>query len=212
MKKCFSLFIAFLTIFSLCGCGISPTEKPTESESYATTQTPAAAPSQTAEDTAVAVIPSSTVPPTTEKKTQPSTERTSEKTPEPSTEAQTLAPSTTEAVIQKTGEMAYSDSPDNRYIKAISEKYNVNASLLAALYTVPENDSNIVLQFDGSKNENGAIIRNKKTLVAIYSIDKELNSKCASENKEMNEYSYSEMKVIFFSTTKYIMPEFSELK
>ena len=56
------------------------------------------------------------------------------------------------------------------------------------------------------------IIRNKNTLIAIYSIDKALNSKRASEDRKLNEYSFGEMKVMFFSTTTYIMPEFEELK
>ncbi len=120
-------------------------------------------------------------------------------------------PSTTK-VLEKTGEMAFSDDVNNRYISAISSKYGVDAKTLVALYTVPENDSNIVLQFDGTQNADGSLIRNKDTLIAIYSIDKSLNSKRASEDKKLNEYSYGEMKVMFISTTTYIMPEFEELK
>ncbi len=212
MKKYVSLFIAFLTIFSLCGCGAKTEITPSESESYATTETPTTTITYNSEETMVAVIPSSTAPTTTEVKKEPSTLNIPTTSTQPSTKKETAAPTTLEATIQKTGEMAFSDSADNRYIKAISEKYGVNAQLLVALYTVPENDSNIVLQFDGSTDANGTLIRNKDSLVAIYTIDKSLNSKCASEDKNLNEYPYGEMKVIYFSTTKYIMPEFSELK
>jgi hypothetical protein len=66
----------------------------------------------------------------------------------------------------------------------------------------------MVLEFDGSTDGNGKLIRTKDTLIAIYTIDKNLNSKRASENRSLNEYSYGEMKVMFISTTKYIMPEF----
>ena len=118
------------------------------------------------------------------------------------------APATTEKVYEKTGEMAFSDSADNKYIKAIVDKYGVNAENLVALYTVPDNDGNIVLEFDGSTDGNGKLIRNEDTLISIYSIDKNLNSKRASEKLSLNEYSYGEMKVMFFSTTTYIMPEF----
>ena len=76
----------------------------------------------------------------------------------------------------KTGEMAFSDDPNNRYISAVATKYSLDSSTLVALYTVPENDANIVLEFDGSKDSNGKLIRTDKTLVAIYSIDKALNS------------------------------------
>lgn len=129
----------------------------------------------------------------------------------PTTEESTTVPQTTKK-LEKTGEMEFSDNPDNRYISAVASKYGVNAENLVALYTVPENDSNIVLQFDGTKDADGTLIRNKNTLIAIYSIDRELNSKRASEDGSLNEYSYGEMKVMFFSTTTYIMSEFEELK
>lgn len=110
----------------------------------------------------------------------------------------------------KTGEMAFSDDPGNRYINAVATKYGLDSSRLVALYTVPENDANIVLEFDGSKDSNGKLVRTDKTLVAIYSIDKALNSKCASKNSSKNEYPYGEMMVMFITTTKHIMPEFEE--
>jgi flagellar capping protein FliD len=114
------------------------------------------------------------------------------------------------APIEKTGDMAFTTSAKNKYIKAVAEKYNVEKSNLAAIYTVPENDSNIVLQFDGSTNGNGKPIRTKDTLVAIYTIDKKLNSRRASQDLKLNEYDYGEMKVIFFTTTRHIMPEFEK--
>lgn len=120
----------------------------------------------------------------------------------------TPEPTTTEKVYEKTGEMSFSDSADNKYINAIVTKYGVNAEYLVALYTVPDNDGNIVLEFDGTRDGNGKLIRDESTLISIYSIDKNLNSKRASEKLSLNEYSYGEMKVMFLSTTKYIMPEF----
>ncbi|MBR5441701.1 MAG: hypothetical protein IKV44_01980 [Clostridia bacterium] len=110
--------------------------------------------------------------------------------------------------LGKTGEMAFSDDPSNRYISAVATKYGVDSKRLVALYTVPENDANIVLEFDGTTDGNGKLIRNESTLVAIYSIDKALNSKRASKDSSKNEYPYGEMMVMFISTTKYIMPEF----
>ena len=128
---------------------------------------------------------------------------------ETETSVNTTVPQTTKT-LEKTGEMEFSDDESNKYITAVSEKYSVNAQNLCALYTVPENDSNIVLEFDGTKNIDGTPRRDKSTLVAIYSIDRELNSKRASQNTKLNEYSYGEMKVMFFSVTTYIMPEFTE--
>ncbi len=122
-------------------------------------------------------------------------------------------PSSDLTEIQKTGDMAFSDDPNNKFINAVSQKYKVNAQNLVALYTVPENDANTVLEFDGSKGSDGKLIRNEDTLVAIYTIDAALNSKCASKDSSKNEYPYGEMMVMYMSVTKYIMPEFeSELK
>ena len=158
------------------------------------------------------VTPSSTQPvtktPVTNEVTQVQETPTMQQAPIV-TEKETV-PQTTEKVYEKTGEMAFSDSADNKYIKAVSNKYGVEAKTLAVLYTVPDNDGNIVLQFDGSTDADGKLIRNESTLIAIYSVDKNLNSKCASEDRSLNEYSYGEMKVMFISTTKYIMPEFQE--
>ena len=127
---------------------------------------------------------------------------------------QTTVPNITESEstsvkeLKKTGEMEFSDSKDNKYVKAIADKYSVDPQLLAAIYTVPDNDGNIVLQFDGSKDGNGKLIRTEDTLVAIYSIKKDFTSKRASLDDALNEYPSGERTVMFMYTTKYIMPKF----
>ena len=141
---------------------------------------------------------------------QPSSE------PQPSqvsTEAQSpvsQAESTTKRELQKTGEMAFSDSADNKYINAVAQKYGAAPEKLVAIYTVPDNNGNLVLEFDGTKNEYGKLIRNENTLVAIYSVDKQLSCKRASKSSALNEYSYGEMMVMCITTTKHIMPEFEK--
>lgn len=218
MKKSFCVLICVVTLFSLCACSTEitieneTTTQQTEATTQAVTLPVTTTNIITTEETDVVFSEtiSATVPPVTLAPVP-----TAEKTAPPVTEQpKTTEPQTTQATITvtKTGEMAFSDDPDNRYIKAIASKYNVSASTLVALYTVPENDSNIVLEFDGTKNADGSLKRNKDTLIAIYSIKKNLESKRASENPALNEYSYGEMKVMFISTTKYIMPEFEELK
>ena len=128
----------------------------------------------------------------------------------PVTEALTEGESTTQYELKKTGEMAFSDSADNKYLAAVAKKYNLDTSLLAAIYTVPDNNGNIVLLFDGSRDDNGRLIRTPDTLKAVYSIDAQLNSECASEDEELNECSFGEMKVILFTVTKHIMPQFEK--
>lgn len=205
LKKfcCFIIISAF--VFTLCGCGfdflnpkpegetiyVKGTLPPQQSEAvqYAT---------QVTEETAVQQGEATTT------QAQGETEVTSTTQPPQTTVAE--EPQTTE--IQKTGDMAFSDDPENKFISAVSSKYNVKAENLAVLYTVPENDANTVLEFDGSKDGNGKLIRTEDTLIAIYTIDASLNSKCASKDKSKNEYPYGEMMVMFMSVTSYIMPEF----
>ncbi len=210
MKRYILLFIGIIAVLGLCSCS-GNTEEPTSTQPPASTAPPV---TNVTFDYESAIEASATEQHTTEKVTEtptttkPATTTTMQR--ETTTQRQTAAPTTSEATIQKTGEMEFSDNPDNRYINAIANKYGVESSLLVALYTVPENDSNIVLRFNGTKDANGRLIRNKDSLVAIYTIDKALNSKCASEDKSLNEYPYGEMKVMYFTTTKYIMPEFSD--
>lgn len=109
---------------------------------------------------------------------------------------------------ERTGESVFTDDPTNKYISAVVSKYGADPSLLAAVYTIPDADGNIVMEFDGTRDENGRLQRNADTLVAIYTVDKNLNSKRASDDKSKNEYSTIESKTMFFSVTKYIIPKF----
>ncbi len=114
----------------------------------------------------------------------------------------------TSSKYTRTGESVFTDDKNNKYLDAVSKKYNLDADTLVAIYTIPDANGNIVLEFDGSKDENGKPVRNEKTLVAIYSIDKEFNSKRASEDSSLNEYSDIEMKTMFFTVNKYLIPKF----
>lgn len=206
-KNFFAVAICIALVFALCACGKKTPDTYETSYNYSVTEsttlptyginTESAYVSGQQSDTATvtAVTPTAAVQ-------QPN--RT-----EPHTSEAVTVPQTTEKVYEKTGDMAFSDSADNKYIKAVSSKYGVEPKKLAALYTVPDNDGNIVLEFDGSVTSDGKLIRTEDTLVAIYSVDRDLNCKRASENRSLNEYSYGEMKVMFISVKKYIMPEFA---
>ena len=226
MTKFFKIMIIICTLLCICACGKATLDTPDTTSDQTTTAlfltTTAPYVSTTPETYVITTEPETTIiyseiqvptaeetlPETTETQPVPTVTETFEETSIVSI-PETL-PTTTEKVYEKTGEMAFSDSGDNKYIKAISTKYGVNDKNLVALYTVPDNNGNLVLEFDGSTDAQGKLIRNENTLIAIYSIDKNLNSKRASETTSLNEYSYGEMKVMFLSTTKYIMPEFEE--
>lgn len=219
MKKYFILALSLFMLLCLCSCGNNNNEQITEpttdeymdapatnneyvSNSAPTTEAPIVSTTQTSPP-AFSSAPVSQEPATQQTASQkPSTQQ-----PHPQTET-TAIPATTKKQLQKTGEMEFSDSGDNKYIKAVVDKYGGDSARLCAIYTVPDNDGNLVLEFDGSADANGKLIRNENTLIAIYSVDKELNCKRASENASLNEYSFAEMKVMFITTKKHIMPEF----
>lgn len=146
--------------------------------------------------------------------TKPVTQKAPVTTKAPTTAFfETQAESESSTKYERTGESVFTDDPSNKYIAAVAEKYNLNTSLLAAVYTIPDADGNMVMEFDGTTDENGRLIRNADTLIAIYTVDKSLNSKRASNDSSKNEYSLIEAKTMFFSVTKYIIPRFeNELK
>ena len=215
MKKTVSLLCILLSIIPFCACGKATENNTIESTTIeykeATLQnqeSPEA--SSTNESLSVSEETNSVIPSTPD--TTASTTIDSKKPQIQETQATLPAttPETTKKQLQKTGEMAFSDDASNKYMKAVVDKYGVDSTRLAAIYTVPDNNGNLVFEFDGSTDENGKLIRNESTLIAIYSVDKELNCKRASEDSSLNEYSYGEMKVMFITTKKHIMPEFQE--
>ena len=218
MKKYFLLITALLcVVILLCSC-TSEQEEPVYSTAETSQEILQSDTVQAIEGTQATVAPHTQMTPVTDSATvtgeptaEPVTESTaapSQTTTEPATQATDTLPETTKKELKKTGEMVFSDSADNKYLAAVVTKYGVNSKNLAAIYTVPDNNGNLVLEFDGTTDENGKLVRTSDTLIAIYTVDKELNCKRASEDSSLNEYSYGEMKVMFITTIKHIMPEF----
>lgn len=227
MKK---YLLAILSAVMICAIFSSCGKAPQVSvEVSSTTQIPTTAPYQITEQTQAEILTTVSESSTenTEKTTaeqttaplsqQPLTEKidttVTQNTTAEQSESETQVPqteSTTARELKKTGEMEFSDSAKNKYLASVAEKYDLDTKNLVAIYTVPDNNGNLVLEFNGSLNDSGKPIRTADTLVAIYSIDKDMNSKRACENTQLNEYSYGEMKVMFMSTTKYIMPKFEK--
>ena len=225
MKRFFAAFAALIIIICIfASCSAKPgTDDSSESGEESTmiaTLPPLPEPSTTSaydttgafisetEQTSAAVTESGSQIPVT----VPRESAAAPQTEVPQTAAPTAAPTVPETTekYKKTGVMHFSDSPDNKYLAAVASKYGVDAKLLAAIYTVPDANGNIVLRFSGEKDAKGKLIRNESTLVCIYSIDKSLNSKCASEDAALNEYSENEMKVMYLSLTKFILPKFEK--
>ena len=51
--------------------------------------------------------------------------------------------------------MEFSDSPENKYINAVVKKYGTDPKKMVVFYTVPDGNGNIVLEFNGTTDENG---------------------------------------------------------
>lgn len=77
--------------------------------------------------------------------------------------------------LEKQGDAYASDDPDNKHIKKIADKYNVDPGLLVVLYSEPKSGENIgtnyILEFDGTKDSSGKYVRSPDTLKKVYHID-----------------------------------------
>ncbi len=82
--------------------------------------------------------------------------------------------------FSKNGDNILSDHHDNEFIKLVSEKYGVDTDLLVAIYGEPDTGNNFVLQFDGTKDSNGNIVKSPDTLEKVYQIDLDRNIKVAT--------------------------------
>ena len=216
-KNLIKVLAVIFVLLLLCGCGKKEDASDSTAQSYITTEPQTTVVYNFHTEEMIISAPETNVIPSQIPESVTASEVTTQEqvsiltpvtnTPIQSAQNETTA-ETTEKVYEKTGEMAFSDKADNKFIKAIAGKYGVDPKNLVALYTVPENNGNMVLQFNGTTDGDGKLIRNKNTLVAIYTIDKDLNSKRASKDSNLNEYSYGEMMVMYMTTTTYIIPEF----
>lgn len=84
--------------------------------------------------------------------------------------------------LSPNGENKLSDNPGNEFIALISEKYGVNPELLVAIYSTPDTGVNYVIEFAGSRDKNGNIIKSPDTLSKLYYIDLDRNIKVATRS------------------------------
>lgn len=84
--------------------------------------------------------------------------------------------------LSPNGENKLSDNPDNEFIALVSEKYDVNPELLVAIYSVPDTGVNYVIEFAGSRDSDGNIIKSPDTLSKLYYIDLDRNIKIATRS------------------------------
>ena len=111
--------------------------------------------------------------------------------------------------LSKNGDNILSDHYNNEFIKLVSNEYGVDTDLLVAVYSVPDTGNNFVLQFDGTKDSSGNIVKSPDTLKKVYQIDLERNIKVATGTKQGNVgVSYAEGMLCFNMVKKLVMEQY----
>ncbi len=109
---------------------------------------------------------------------------------------------------EKTGDNLISDDPDNEFIKLVSSKYSVKAEALVAIYAVPDQGNNFVLEFN--KTSKG-YSRSPDNLKKIYQIDLDRNINIATKTGVGCVGCTAAESILMFSLVKkVIMPEFPD--
>lgn len=125
------------------------------------------------QDAEPTTAPATTTAPTTT--AAPATSETS--VPETTTQPATIVfAGEVHTIPEKSGDMIFTDDASNKFIRAVSQKYGVDASLLVCIYADPADDNNYVWQFNGQKDADGKLIRNADTLQYVYPISADCKS------------------------------------
>lgn len=113
--------------------------------------------------------------------------------------------------LSKNGDNVLSDHHNNKYIKLVSEKFNVNKDNLVAIYSEPDTGNNFVLEFSGKKDEDGNVIKSPDTLTKVYAIDKNQKISVATGKTTGNiGVSYAEGTLCFNMIKTIVMPQYPE--
>lgn len=113
--------------------------------------------------------------------------------------------------LTKNGDNVLSDHHNNKYIKLVSEKFDVDKELLVAIYSVPDTGNNFVLEFDGKCDKDGNVIKSPDTLKKVYGIDKNGNIAVATGKTTGNiGVSYAEGTLCFNMMKTIVMPQYPE--
>lgn len=128
--------------------------------------------------------------------------------------ATTAVPSETTAAFtmpEKTGDMYFTDDADNKFIQAVVQKYGCDPARLACIYVVPEGDSNHVFEFNGRTDSNGKLIRNKRTLKYVYTLNANCSEITRAGGATGNDGLTAAQGLVIMQLTKeLILPKFEE--
>ena len=130
---------------------------------------------------------------------------------EATTKAEKYDPIAEYEKLSKNGDNILSDHHNNRFIKLVSEKYNVDKDLLVAIYAEPDKGNNFVLEFSGERDRDGNVIKSPDTLTKVYAIDKDKNIAVATGKVTGNiGVSYAEGTLCFNMIKTLVMPQYPE--
>lgn len=191
MKKFFSLLLIIALMLSFASCSLEKAEEETTDEA--------------------------TDIPTYESITEMTSSQmvTNDKPSETTSTVVTSATETTAEATEKSGVVTYySDNPNNKYIRAVSEKYSVDSSCLIAFIKVNGKfPGATVLQFDGSKDSSGKMICSETTLKYVYDVpDRGAIKKASGQKTDNDGYRYAESYINFNLAVKYLVPQIEDMK
>ncbi len=113
--------------------------------------------------------------------------------------------------LSKNGDNLLSDHHENKYIKLVSQKFNVDTEFLVAIYSEPDTGNNFVLEFSDKRDEDGNVIKSPETLTRVYQIDKKKNITVATGKTTGNiGVSYAEGTLCFNMVKTLIMPQYPD--
>lgn len=113
--------------------------------------------------------------------------------------------------LSKNGDNVLSDHHNNKYIKLVANKYDVDTERLVAIYSEPDTGNNFVLEFRNTKDDNGNIVKSPDTLHKVYLIDKDKNISVATGTTTGNVgVSYAEGTLCFYMIKSVVMPQYPD--
>lgn len=103
----------------------------------------------------------------------------------------------------------FTDDPNNKFIRAVADKYGVDVSLLACAYTEPVSDSNQVWQFSGKTDAAGKLKRSADTLKYVYMVTDDCKTIQRTGGLTGNDgYSAATGFVVFQTAKQLVLPQF----
>ena len=113
--------------------------------------------------------------------------------------------------FSKNGENILSDNHENKYIKLVSSSYGVDSEFLVAIYSEPDTGNNFVLEFDGTRDSEGNVVKSPDTLSKVYLVDAQKNISMATKTGAGNQgVSYAEGLFCFNMVKTIVMEQYPD--